>query len=299
MTMKLRNLSRTHQLVLGSIMAAINVLFALLSSYIFAFGLLVMLFLPLASVIVAINIDLKYYPVYFLGTLFLSLIINLANVENTLFFLLPILASGLAFGFFIRRNLPDILILLFVSAVNLITLLITIPIINLIYDIDFLAVFAGFIGFNNISFGKLILPSILTLLAFMQTLITLLIITLDATYFKLELKNNAWPYASLLNILLLGLVTLLMFFYQSLALAILFISVLFAAYVIVRLFQENIVFAGLITIFGLALMVVGVALFQQRNLVPYYFGIIMGVIPIVIIDNLWLYINNVKKRGIK
>ena len=152
MAMKLRNLSRTHQLVLGAIMAAINVLFALFSSYLFAFSLLVMLFLPLASVIVAINIDIKYYPVYLIGTLLLALVINLANIDNTLFFLLPILTSGLAFGFLIRFKASDLLILLVVSVINLITMLVTIPVINAIYSINFLEIFAQFLGFNNIAF---------------------------------------------------------------------------------------------------------------------------------------------------
>ena len=157
-------------------MAAINVIFALISSYVFAFSLLIMLFLPLASIVVALNVDLKYYPVYFFGTLLLALVINMANIDNTLFFLLPILTSGLAFGLLIKHNVSDVLILFVVSLVNVLTTFITIPVINLIYDINFLEVFARFIGFNNTKIGMLILPSVLTLLAFMQTLITLILL---------------------------------------------------------------------------------------------------------------------------
>ena len=289
-------MSRTHQLVLGAIMAAINVLFAVFSSYLFAFSLLVMLFLPLASIIVAINIDIKYYPVYFLGTMLLALVINLANIENTLFFLLPILTSGLAFGFLIRFKVSDIIILLAVSAVNLLTLLITIPIINLIYSIDFLSVFASFIGFNNLAFGQLILPSILTLLAFMQTLLTLIIITMDAKYFQIEIKAKPFNYIGLVNIGFLIMVIILMFFVKNIALSLLFITVFLSVYELGLLFKKSKTVMLISLTLAVAFTFIGIAIFENNTTLPFYFGIIIGVIPIVIGDNLWLYINKQKKE---
>lgn len=295
--MKLQHLSRTHQLVLVAMMGAINVLFALLSNYLFAFSLLVMLFLPIASVIVAINVDLRYYVVYFLGTLFLSFIINFANIENTLFFLLPILLSGLAFGVLIKHQFTDILILLIVSGVNLITVFLAVPIINLIYSIDFLNVFAGFIGFNNLSFGKLILPSILTLLAFMQTLITLIIIQSDAHYFQLSLNFNPWRKAVYLNACLLILLCFLIFYEPSLAIALLFVVILLSIYEVIQLVNVN-RFAGLlISALSFSLLFIGVALFATLTDLKAYFGIMIAAIPIVIGDFLWLYNSSNKKRG--
>lgn len=289
-------MSRTHQLVLGAIMAAINVLFAVFSSYLFAFSLLVMLFLPLASIIVAINIDIKYYLVYFLGTMLLALVINLANIENTLFFLLPILTSGLAFGFLIRFKVSDIIILLAVSAVNLLTLLITIPIINLIYEIDFLSVFANFIGFNNLTFGQLILPSILTLLAFMQTLLTLIIITMDAKYVQIEIKATPFNYIGLVNIGCLIMVIILMFFFKNIALSLLFITVFLSVYELGLLYKKSKTVMLISLTLAVAFTFIGIAIFENNTTLPFYFGIIIGVIPIVIGHNLWLYINKQKKE---
>lgn len=294
--MKLHNLSRTHQLALGAVMAAINVVFAIFSSYLFAFSLLIMLFLPLASIIVAINIDIKYYLVYFLGTMLLALVLNLANVENTLFFLLPILTSGLAFGFLIRVQASDILILLGVSAVNLLTLLITIPIINVIYNINFLTVFATFIGFNDVSFGNLILPSILTLLAFMQTLITLIIITMDAKYFRIEIKSTPLKYVGFINIFFAALVIIFMFFFENIALALLFIVIFLSVYELLLLFNNSKTVMLISLTLAIALTFIGVAIFENNTPLPFYFGIIIGVIPIVIGHNIWLYINNRKKE---
>lgn len=295
--MKMNSLSRTHQLVLGALMGAINVIFALISSYLFAFSLIIMLFLPLASIIVAINIDLKFYPVYLLGTLTLALVLNLGNIDNTLFFLLPILTSGLAFGLLIRHKVPDILILLIVSGVNFLTLLITIPIINLIYDVNFLQVFASFIGFNNIEFGELVLPSILTLLAVMQTLITLVIVTQDAAYFRLEINTGEWPYISLVNLGFSAIVTVLMFFNHGISLALLFVVILLSLYQIVHLFQKHTIFAWSTLLATIVFIIIGLALFENYTSLPYYFGIIIAVIPVVISDILWLYISRKKSEA--
>ena len=297
MTMKMNSLSRTHQLVLGALMGAINVIFALISSYLFAFSLIIMLFLPLASIIVAINIDLKFYPVYLLGTLTLALVLNLGNIDNTLFFLLPILTRGLAFGLLIRHKVPDILILLIVSGVNFLTLLITIPIINLIYDVNFLQVFASFIGFNNIEFGELVLPSILTLLAVMQTLITLVIVTQDAAYFRLEINTEEWPYISLVNLGFSAIVTVLMFFNHGISLALLFVVILLSLYQIVHLFQKHTIFAWSTLLATIVFIIIGLALFENYTSLPYYFGIIIAVIPVVISDILWLYISRKKSEA--
>lgn len=295
--MKLRHLSRTHQLVLVSIMGAINVLFALLSSYLFTFSLLIMLFLPLASVIVALNVDVRYYIVYLLGTLFLALIINLANIENTLFFLLPILLSGLAFGLLIKRQWPDILILIIVSGVNLVTMLITIPIINLIYAIDFLNVFASFIGFSDLEFGKLILPSILTLLAFMQTLLTLIIIHSDAHYFQIVLRLKHWKYAVYMNIMVIFITVLLSIYSPPLALALLFIICLLSTYELIQLYAVNRLIGLLIAATAFSFLFIGIAVFRTFSDLKPYFGVIIAAIPIVIADFLWLYNSSIKSEA--
>lgn len=296
MFMKLNNLSRTHQLVLGAIMAAINVIFALISSYIFAFSLLIMLFLPVASIVVALNVDLKFYPVYLLGTLLLAFIINFANFENTLFFLLPILTSGLAFGLLIKHNVYDFLILIIVALINVLTLFITIPLINLIYDINFMIVFASFLGFNDTDFGLLILPSVLTLLAFMQTLITLFIVTQDAKYFRFTINTKKWKYMGFANIFATMLVFGFMFINESIALALIVFAIFISVHSLIHLFIEH-ALSGLITLSVTLLFAFsGNALFNAYTSYPYYFGLLLGIIPIVISEVLWLYISSKRKR---
>lgn len=295
--MKLRNLSTTHQLVLSAIMAAINVLFVFLSAFLFGFSLFIMLFLPLASVVVALNVDLKYVFVYFFGTLFLSFVINLSGIENTLFLLLPILVSGLAFGFLIKRNIRDLFLLLIVSAFNLLTLAVTIPLIDFIYRINSLNVFAGFIGLQNETFGHLITPSILTLLAFMQTLITLLVINYDARLFGITINSKSWPFTGVLNLGLLLITIPLIIYAKNIALALVFVHLFLTIYTLLTLFKKNTFLAVITLVLALFSALLGFALFERYPVIPAYFGILFAILPVVFIDGLWLYINRLNKRG--
>lgn len=297
--MKLSNFSPTHQLVLTALMAGINVIFALLSSFFFPASLFIMLFLPLASIIVALNVDLRFYPVYVIATLVLSLLVNFAHFDTTLFFLLPILLSGLTFGLLIKKNLPDIILLLVVSLVNLAVLFLTIPLINLIYEIDFMTTFSALIGFSNIDFGRFILPAILALLAFMQTLITLLIISQDAPLFRIKINTDYCVYTRYINLGLIVAIIPLMFFKAEVALVLLLYILFISIYLFIPQFSENLKFAVVLLAVVLLFAASGIALFNQYTTILSLLGIIIGVIPIVISDFLWLYISRRKIRSVK
>ncbi len=297
--MKLSNFSPTHQLVLTALMAGINVIFALLSSFFFPASLFIMLFLPLASIIVALNVDLRLYPVYIIATLGLSLLVNFSHFDTTLFFLLPILLSGLTFGLLIKNNLPDVVLLLVVSVVNLATLFLTIPFINLIYEIDFMSLFASLIGFNNVSFGTFILPAILALLAFMQTLITLFVISQDAPLFRIKINTFFWPYARFALLFLIIAFIPLLLLKENLGLVLLLFILFISIYLFIPLIKENLLFGIVILAFTLVFGVTGVALFNQYTTILSFLGVIFGVIPIVISDFLWLYISRRKLRSVE
>lgn len=280
-------------------MAGINVIFTLLSNLFFPASLFIMLFLPLASIIVALNVDLRYYPVYLIATIVLSLLVNYGHFDTSLFFLLPILISGLTFGLLIKYKLPDIVLLLIVSLVNLAVLFLTIPLINVIYDIDFMRVFASLIGFNDFKFGSFILPALLALLAFMQTLITLLVISQDAPLFRIEINHNFWPFARYANLILIALFIPPLFFKQEISLVLLLFIICISLYIFVPLFKEN-AKIGLITLsITLLFSASGVAVFHEYTTIFSIFGIIFGIIPIVISDFLWLYISSRKKRSVE
>ncbi len=280
-------------------MAGINVIFTLLSNLFFPASLFIMLFLPLASIIVALNVDLRYYPVYLIATIVLSLLVNYGHFDTSLFFLLPILISGLTFGLLIKYKLPDIVLLLIVSLVNLAVLFLTIPLINVIYDIDFMRVFASLIGFNDFKFGSFILPALLALLAFMQTLITLLVISQDAPLFRIEINHNFWPFARYANLILIALFIPPLFFKQEISLVLLLYIIFISLYIFIPLFKENaklgVITLSLTLLFG----ALGVAIFHEYTTILSMFGIIFGIIPIVISDFLWLYISSRKKRSVE
>lgn len=294
--MKLSNLTKTHQIVLTALMAALNVIFALIATYFIGLGLLIMLFLPLASVIVALNVNLKYYPVYFVATMSLALIVNFASIENTLFFLLPVLLSGLAFGSAIRFNLNDIYIIALVTLVNFATSLMTIPFINIIYDINFIEVFIRAIGFRDLVLGNHLFPTILMVFASIQTLITFFVIQNDGHYFDVQINTTFDRKSTIVSFLTLLIAVVLMFINEGLALSVLFFATLFSVYLLFNLVVKFKI-VGIITAFSAVLLgLISVSLFETFTSLSFYFGFLVPLFLIVIVAFLWLYINITKKE---
>ena len=89
-----------------------------------------------------------------------------------------------------------------------------------------------------------------------------------------------------------------MFFAQNIALAFFIFLFFLGVYALVHLFKENLLVAALTTAFTILYSLSGVALLRQGSMLPYYFGVIFGIIPIVIIDILWLYISSKRRESI-
>ena len=89
-------------------MAGINVIFALLSNFFFPASLLIMLFCRLLVLLSRWTLTYVIIRFIFFGTLILSLLVNFAHIDTTLFFLLPILLSGLTFGLLIKKKFAQI-----------------------------------------------------------------------------------------------------------------------------------------------------------------------------------------------
>lgn len=92
-----------------AIMAAINVIFVLLSSLL-PFLLFVLVFiLPLTSTIVTLLCKKKYFPIYFIVTLALCFGVSAGfSVFDTFIYVLPSLITGFIFGFCIEKRIPAI-----------------------------------------------------------------------------------------------------------------------------------------------------------------------------------------------
>ena len=95
-----------------SIMAAINVIFVLLSNVLPILLFILIFLLPLTSAIVTIYCRKRYYPIYLVVTLALCILVSFGfTIFDTLIYVFPSLLTGFVFGVCFEKNVPAIIIL--------------------------------------------------------------------------------------------------------------------------------------------------------------------------------------------
>ena len=174
-----------------ALMAALNVLFALLSMFIPLAGLLLAIALPLTGALVALRCDLRYYPIYFAATLGLSLIVTMQQLETTLFYIFPSLLLGLAFGALYKIKAGDPLVIIAASLVQLGLLYLTIILIDAIFMVDFITSLLMLLGLEQEAMIDIILPTLLYVISLAQTTLTYIVMAPELK--KLLSMSNEGP----------------------------------------------------------------------------------------------------------
>ena len=102
-----------------AIMAAINVVFVLLSNVLPVLLFLLVFVLPLTSTIVTIFCKKRYFPIYFVVTLSLCFAVSAGfSIFDTFIYVLPSLITGFIFGLFIEKQIPALYTLLAATVVQ-------------------------------------------------------------------------------------------------------------------------------------------------------------------------------------
>ncbi len=289
--MEQKHISQTHKLVLTAIMAAINIVFVILNIYIPGLGLALVLFLPLASVVVALNVDFRFYPIYFVTTLALSFILSLGHIDTTLFLVLPALIVGLTIGSLMRIRFNDIYILLIVSFITFAIMLLTIPLINLIFDDDFVVKFLTLLNLDNHTLGLTIFPALMAVFSVAQTVLILFVIKFSKTYFHFNLNEEFARFSplTLLAFAVLGIVTTI--FYPPIAFVLLLYGLVLSIYIIANLFLKSFKITLVLTLVSLMVLLIFGAIFESFTSIPFYGSFNVMFFFIVISYYLWLYID--------
>ena len=109
----------TQNIAYIAIMAAINVIFVLLSNILPVLLFLLVFILPLTSTIVTIYCKKQYFLIYFIVTLALCFGVSAGfSIFDTFIYVLPSLITGFIFGLFIEKEVPAILTLIAATIVQ-------------------------------------------------------------------------------------------------------------------------------------------------------------------------------------
>lgn len=167
-----------------ALMSAINIVFVLITNALPILLFLLVFILPLTSTIVTIYCQKKYYPIYFVVTLALSILVSYGfSIFDTLVYILPALITGFIFGLSYEYKLPMILTVVVNTVLEFLLSLLTFYVLgNIIANLNMMDTLINFFGLNSFPYKMAFSLIFLYIIAQIQILISYIFI-------KSELKR--------------------------------------------------------------------------------------------------------------
>ena len=169
-----------------SFFVAINVICSFLTTVapILSIGLII--FLPLTSAVVEVLCNDRWFPIYALATIGLSIVVSLSSIDFTIFYVVPSIFTGYIFGLFSKRNLPAMFAIFFATVIQTALSFAFIPLLQLITGSNLIDVFAKIFGiFNTFWLNNLILL-IFFAVALIQIILSFIIVKNELEKFGQE-----------------------------------------------------------------------------------------------------------------
>ena len=101
-----------------AICAGIDAVLSLVSALLPASALILMLVIPLTSAVASFYCKAKYFPIYLVASAGVCLAVSAWNISNTLFYVIPSLLVGAAYGFGIKNRLTSSFVLFICSVLS-------------------------------------------------------------------------------------------------------------------------------------------------------------------------------------
>lgn len=294
--MNLISRTRTHQLVYVAIMTGLTIVLSILTNFIPFMSLFLIVFLPFVAALVAIVTDLKFFPIYALSSILLSVVVDAQNFLNIIFYLLPALVSGLVIGVTYRLKLNGIYILLAITLINLLANYAIIPVLDHLYQINFIQYALGLIGLGSHPLANAIFMMFLFILGIIQASLTYMVIRDELHLIKGEIFEN-YDKISLIVLALISLVSVIFsFFHLGLSLVFFSSATLLATYQLVYLFKKNLVLFYITLGVVIASLPISFVLSELNHAYPLNLYLILQVLIVVILMFLWEYILSKKDK---
>jgi len=210
-----------------SLFVAINLVLMILITYIPILSIVIIFILPIPSILICLFIKNKYYYIYFLSSILLSLLVSIGDISYCITTLLPVLIISPLIGFLINKKFSLYLIILICSFLMYLINYCLIYFINYLFNIDIIKNILVLLKINN-CYIYLFLPSIIYLIALAEIFIMVFISFKEIIKLKkLELNNKFNDLISIfLNLLFTSLTIITYFFDEKFYILFLIISIL-------------------------------------------------------------------------
>lgn len=156
-----------------AIMAAINVVFVLLTNFVPFLFLLIVFVLPLTSTIVILFCNKKYFLIYAISTIGLCLLIT---IGDTLFYVLPSVITGAIFGLLIEKGISNCWIIISGAIIQTILTYASLPLIELFSGVSVIDTFIKIFGLETFAYIDYLIPITIFFISLMQTVISFMVV---------------------------------------------------------------------------------------------------------------------------
>ena len=189
-----------QNLAFCAIVAALDGLLSLLGALLPFSAFVTMLIAPLLASLVAYFCKKRYYAVYFFASLGVSLAVSFWNYQNTVFYLLPSLCAGLAYGFLLHLKAPFPLTNLAVALIQYAFFILSLYLVKALCEVDMRDVLKSIFSLKDSSLLESAFPLLGLAYSFAVTGLSHLFFSLQAKQFGIEAKEDnkhPWLYPSL------------------------------------------------------------------------------------------------------
>jgi len=190
----------TQNITYMAIMAAVNAIFSLIAALVPVVSLFLMIVLPLSSAIVFLFCKHRYYVIYAFATIALCLLVTIFDMSFTIFYVLPSLITGYLFGLFIKYRLHAIWIILITSIAQGLFSALTIPLINVLFEVNVIDTFKGIMQVTASTNVDIIIPTFLFFLALVQMVFSYIVVYFEINKFGYVINDeplNTTLYSSI------------------------------------------------------------------------------------------------------
>ena len=247
-----------------SFFVAINVVCSFLTTVLPLVSVILIIFLPLTSAMVEVTCKDRWFPIYAVATIGLSIVVSLSSIDFTIFYIVPSIFTGYIFGLFCKRNLPSMFAIFFASIIQTVLSFAFIPLLQLITGSNLIDVFAKILRISD----RFWFDTMILLLFFAVSLIQVILsfIVVENELKKFGIKNECKLNQEIIaDYSIVGsVIFVLIFSFFCLPLVYLFVGIAyyFAVFVIsLQVKDKN----KLCLIFDGASLLIGVVLYAALN----------------------------------
>ena len=276
-----------------ALMAAINVVFVLLTTFIPVLFFLIVFVLPLTSVIVTLYCKKQYFPIYAFATIGLCLICTIWKIDDTIFYVIPSIISGFVFGLLVDKKVSSLWIIIVTTILQIGFTYASIPIIKLMMGRNIIEDFATAFGLSDFEYLDYVTPCFIFFISLAQEILAYMIIKEELPKFGYEVKETSTLTLPLVLTLMasITLAIIFVFVYGPIAYLFTLFALLISTYATIELLslKNKLIYAFLgisfvISIFGFALFYPLV----EKPLGLVFINILFLMVGIIVLINNYL-----------